>query len=166
MTPFFEFTVDKAAKTIHITREFDAGIDLVWDAFTKAEILDQWTAPKPYRSVTKEMNFTVGGRWLYAMVSPENVSRWSMVEFLKIDPKTSFTGRNSFSDENGNTLDGRFSITTNAFKEDSGKTTVYITKQFQDLAVLEMMAVGGFKEGTEEGMRNLDEIFRARGGKK
>ncbi len=43
----FDFTVDKAAKTVFITREFDADLSLVWDAFTKAEILDQWVAPKP-----------------------------------------------------------------------------------------------------------------------
>ena len=43
----FDFTVDKATKTVFITREFDAELSLVWDAFTKAEILDQWVAPKP-----------------------------------------------------------------------------------------------------------------------
>tara|TARA_B100000508_G_C11306030_1_gene202250 strand:+ start:29 stop:199 length:171 start_codon:yes stop_codon:yes gene_type:complete len=40
----FDFTVDKDAKTVYITREFDAELDLVWDAFTKAEILDKWVA--------------------------------------------------------------------------------------------------------------------------
>ena len=43
----FDFTVDKTTKTVFITREFDAGLSLVWDAFTKPEILDQWTAPAP-----------------------------------------------------------------------------------------------------------------------
>ena len=51
----FDFTVDKATQTIYITREFAAGLDLVWDAFTKAEILDQWVAPEPWRARTKEM---------------------------------------------------------------------------------------------------------------
>ena len=49
----FDFTVDKAAKTVFITREFDAELQLVWDAFTKPEILDQWWAPKPLTSKTK-----------------------------------------------------------------------------------------------------------------
>ena len=35
----FDFTVDKATKTVIITREFDAGLSLVWDAFTKQEFL-------------------------------------------------------------------------------------------------------------------------------
>ena len=46
----FDFTVDKTAKTVFISREFDADLSLVWDAFTKSEILDQWVAPKPWTS--------------------------------------------------------------------------------------------------------------------
>ena len=56
----FDFTVDKAAKTVRIEREFDAELSLVWDAFTKAELLDQWVAPAPYKARTKYMNFEVG----------------------------------------------------------------------------------------------------------
>ena len=58
----FDFTVDKAAKTVFITREFDADLSLVWDAFTKAEILDQWVAPKPWTSRTKYMNLKLAGK--------------------------------------------------------------------------------------------------------
>ena len=65
----FDFTVDKTAKTVFISREFDADLSLVWDAFTKSEILDQWVAPKPWTSKTKYMDFKVGGRRVYAMVS-------------------------------------------------------------------------------------------------
>ena len=58
----FDFTVDKAAKTVFITREFDAEQSLVWDAFTKKELLDQWLAPKPMVSKTKYQDFKVGGK--------------------------------------------------------------------------------------------------------
>ncbi|MEO5910738.1 MAG: hypothetical protein ABIP95_07605 [Pelobium sp.] len=37
----FDFTVDKSAKAVFITKEFAAELSLVWDAFTKKEILDQ-----------------------------------------------------------------------------------------------------------------------------
>ena len=161
MNLLFDFTVDKAAKTIRITREFAADLDLVWDAFTKAEILEQWQAPKPYRLETKDMDFRPGGRWLYAMVSPDNTYRWSKVEFIRIDPKTSFFARNSFADENGNTLNNKFSLTTTSFEPGDGITTVHVEKEFEDLAVLEMMATNGFKEGTEAAWRNLDEYFQS-----
>src|SRR5580698_10576013 len=103
MNLLFDFTVEKDTATIYITREFAADLDLVWDAFTKAEILDQWMGPKPYRVHTKELDFRVGGRWLYTMMSPENVATgWSLAVYIKIQPKSSFTTKNSFSDENGN----------------------------------------------------------------
>ena len=46
----FDFIVIKATKEVLITREFNAQLSLVWDAFTKQEILDQWWAPKPWAS--------------------------------------------------------------------------------------------------------------------
>ena len=80
----FDFTVDKASKTVFVTKEFDADLTLVWDAFTKQEILDQWWAPKPYLSKTKSMDFKVGGRRFYAMVSPEGQEHWGIQEFTSI----------------------------------------------------------------------------------
>jgi uncharacterized protein YndB with AHSA1/START domain len=58
----FNFKVDKSTSTVFIDKEFDAELSLVWDAFTKQEILDQWWAPKPLISKTKYMDFSVGGR--------------------------------------------------------------------------------------------------------
>ena len=158
MNLLFDFTVDKAAKTIRITREFAADLDLVWDAFTKAEILDQWQAPKPFQARTKEMDFREGGRWVYAMISPDKTG-YSKVEFIKIDPKTSIYARNSFCDENGNTLNDQFSMTRTSFKAEGDKTTVFIEKVFEDLSLLEWMAAGFFKEGTSMAFSNLDVIL-------
>jgi uncharacterized protein YndB with AHSA1/START domain len=161
MNLLFDFTVDKAKKTIFITREFAADLDLVWDAFTKAEILDQWTAPKPWKLRTKDMDFREGGRWLYAMVSRENenASRYSLVDFTEIHPKTDFSTRNCFADENGIQKGNGFSLVKNSFKPGLENTTVHIEKKFDDLATLEMMASNGFKEGLAAGMNNLDEYF-------
>jgi uncharacterized protein YndB with AHSA1/START domain len=160
MDELFDFSVDKDTNTIYITRQFAADLDLVWDAFTKAEILDQWMAPKPWRLKTKEMDFREGGRWLYAMISTENVARYSLAEFVKIEPKSSFTSRNSFSDENGNAINAVFSLTTHNFKAGAGKTTLQMVKIMPSLAVLEQFIAGGmYREGVAMGMRNLDELL-------
>ena len=164
MSQLFDFTVDKATKTIYITREFAADLDLVWDAFTKAEILDQWYAPKPYQVKTKEMDFREGGRWLYTMISPgvalEDVKRYSLVEYIKIQPKTSFSTKNTFADENGNSIGNAFSLVKNSFTAGAETTTVHVEKVFDDLATIEMFASNGFKEGTAAGYANLDEYLR------
>jgi uncharacterized protein YndB with AHSA1/START domain len=159
MNLLFDFTVDRSTKTIHITREFAADLDLVWDAFTKPEMLDQWMGFNSWRHETKEMDFREGGRWLHAMISPDNVARWSLAEFDKIEPKSSFSSRNSFCDENGNPLNKGFSLTRNSFKAGTEITTVHIEKTFDNLSTLEMMASGGFKEGTAAGYANLDEYL-------
>ena len=66
----FDFTVDKTTNTINVRREFDADTDLVWKAWTTSELLDQWWAPKPYRSLTKSMDGTgCAPMWLLSIRS-------------------------------------------------------------------------------------------------
>src|SRR4051812_7759908 len=92
-----DFTVDKATKTVTTSRDFDAELSLVWDAFTRQEILDQWWAPKPYISKTKSMDFKVGGRRFYAMVGPEGQERWSIQRYTSITPKSNFKMLSAFA---------------------------------------------------------------------
>jgi len=98
----FDFKADKTAKKVIITREFDAELTLVWDAFTKQELLDQWTAPAPWVAKTKYMNFEVGGKRFYAMVSPDGIERWSIQRYTSITPKTNFKMYNAFADKDEN----------------------------------------------------------------
>ncbi|HMG16186.1 MAG TPA: SRPBCC domain-containing protein [Saprospiraceae bacterium] len=86
----FEFIVDKATNTIFVNREFAAELSLVWDAFTKPEILDQWGTPEPWTTQTISMDFSVGGRRFYKMISPEGQEYFSVQDFTSISPKTKF----------------------------------------------------------------------------
>ncbi len=154
----FDFTVDKAAKTVFITREFNADQSLVWDAFTKAEFLDQWVAPKPWTARTKAMDFKVGGRRFYAMVSPEGVERWAIQKYTSISPKTNFKMFNAFADENENPqLPG--SDWDYTFSEKDGKTTVRITIYNESLERMEKMIEMGFTEGFKMSMVNLEKLL-------
>jgi len=154
----FDFTVDKAAKKVYITREFDADQSMVWDAFTKKEILDQWWAPKPFMSRTKAMDFVVGGRRFYAMVSPEGAERWAVQRFTSITAKTNFKYFNCFSDENENLmLPG--SDWDLSFSEQDGTTTVSITIYNESLERMEKLIEMGFTEGFKAQMTNLDSLL-------
>src|SRR6186713_2449301 len=156
----FDFTVDKAAKTVFITREFDADLSLVWDAFTKAEFLDQWVAPKPFAAKTKFMDFKVGGRRFYAMVSPEGQERWAIQRYTSITPKTNFKMFSVFADKDENPeLPG--SDWDYTFNEEDGKTTVHIIIYNESLARMERMIEMGFTEGFKMSMANLDNLLTA-----
>ena len=154
----FDFTVDKSKKTVFITREFDAELSLVWDAFTKKEILDQWWAPKPFSSRTKVLDFKVGGRRFYAMVSPEGQERWVIQKYTSISPKTNFKFFNAFADKDEN-LELPGSEWDFNFTEQTETTTVSITIYNESLARLEKMIEMGFKEGYAMQTKNLDELL-------
>lgn len=157
----FDFTVDKVAKTVFITREFNADLSLVWDAFTKAEILDQWVAPKPFVSKTKFQDFRVGGRRFYAMVSPEGHERWAIQKYTSISPKTNFKMFNTFSDKDENPeLPG--SDWDYTFSEQNGVTKVSIVIYNESLARMEKMIEMGFTEGFKMSMENLENLLASR----
>src|SRR5215212_4509111 len=156
----FDFTVDKATKTVFVNREFAADLSLVWDAFTKQEILDQWWAPKPWTSKTKFMNFEVGGRRFYAMVSPEGQEHWSIQKFTSISPTTNFKMLNAFADKDENPqLPG--SEWDLSFSEQDGITTVSISIYNESLERMEKMIEMGFREGFTMTMKNLDELLES-----
>ena len=155
----FDFTVDKAAKTVYITKEFDAELSLIWDAFTKQEILDQWWAPKPYLSKTKAMDFKVGGRRFYAMVSPEGEEiGWQIQEYTSISPKTNFKLLSVFTDkdENPNLPGSNWDLN---FSEQNGITKVSITIYNDSLERMEKMIEMGFKEGFTMTLNELGNLL-------
>jgi uncharacterized protein YndB with AHSA1/START domain len=153
----FEFTLDKPAKTVYINREFAADLSLVWDAFTKAELLDQWVAPKPLTSKTKYMDFKVGGKRFYAMVTPEGQERWALQEYTSITPKTNFKMYNAFADKDENPeLPG--SEWDHTFSEHNGTTKVSITIYNESLERLERV-LDGFTQGMKMSLVNLENLL-------
>jgi uncharacterized protein YndB with AHSA1/START domain len=154
----FDFTVDKSAKKAFITREFAADQSLVWDAFTKAELLDQWTASAPFSAKTKFMDFKVGGRRFYAMVSPEGHEMWSIQKYTSITPKTNFKMFNAFADKDENPqLPG--SDWDYNFSEQNGVTKVIITIYNESLERMKKMIEMGFVEGFKATIDNLDSLL-------
>ena len=156
----FDFAVEKETNTIFITRTFDAGLSLVWDAFTKPDILDQWGAPEPWVVKTKFMNFEVGGRRLYSMSNAEGQEYWSIQEFTSITPKSNFQMLTNFADKDGN-VNKQFNSSENNlnFSEANGTTTINITIKYATSALLEMMIERGFKEGYSMTMDNLEKLL-------
>ena len=153
-----DFQVDKEAKQIHVTRDFNAQRDLVWSAWTDHKILDQWWAPKPWKSETKRQDFREGGHWLYAMVGPGGEKHWARADYLSIKPKSSFSVMDAFCDEKGNvnkTLPRN--KWDNTFISNGDTTTVKVKMQFDDLKDLEKIIEMGFREGFTAGLENLDQ---------
>lgn len=153
----FDFTVDKPAKTVYITREFDAELSLVWDAFTKADLLDQWQAPHPMKAKTKYQDFIVGGKRFYAMISPDGQERWSLQTYKSITPKTNFKIFNVFTDKDENP-EQYGSEWDHTFSEKNGKTIVKIVIYNESLERLERI-LDGFTIGMKMSLVNLENLL-------
>lgn len=160
----FDFTVNKETNTVKVKREFNADLELVWDAWTNPEILDQWWAPKPYKTRTKSMDFREGGMWLYEMFNAENETKqdrhWCKNDYLKIEHQKKFSGLDAFCDENGTVnTDMPRTMWTNTFTENAETTTVSIVAKYESLADLEKIIEMGFKEGFTMALGNLDQYI-------
>ena len=154
-----DFIVDKPTKTVSITKEFAFELSLVWDAYTKPELLDQWWAPKPLTSRTKVMDFRVGGRRFYAMVSPDGQELgWAIQKYTSISPKTNFKFLNAFADEEENPQLPGSDWDLN-FSEQDGTTKVSISIYNESLERLEKGLEMGFKEGTMSQLDNLEDLL-------
>jgi uncharacterized protein YndB with AHSA1/START domain len=156
-TSLFDFSINKTTKTVLLSMEFDAELSMVWDAFTKAEILDKWYAPKPFVSKTKVMDFKVGGRRFYAMVGPDGKESWAIQKYTSITPKTNFKMFNVFADkdENPTPPGSDWDLT---FTEQNGGTKVTISIYNESLERLERLEAG-FKEGMAMTYENLKALL-------
>lgn len=156
----FDFSVDRENKKITIKREFAADISIIWDAYTKSDILDQWWAPKPWKARTKEMDFREGGKWLYAMIGPNGEEHWSLAHYKNIQPLESYSGLDAFCDADGNIIESlpqsKWSV---SFSKKGANTLVEYQITFDDLAQLEDTIKMGFKEGITMAMEGLDELL-------
>lgn len=154
------FTKDVANKTITVVRAFDAPVQDVWNAWTQPEILDQWWAPKPWKSVTVSMDFRDNGAWLYYMEGPDGTRHYCRADYKKIVPNKSFSALDAFTDEKGNiTTDLPRMTWNNAFSKSGNGTKVEVVINFSTVEELEKTLEMGFQEGFAAAHRNLDEIL-------
>jgi len=157
----FDFSINEN-NTIEVKREFSAELQRVWDAWTKAELLEKWWAPQPYRIETKSMDFTEGGNWHYAMVSPEGEKHWCKFHYCGIAEGVSFRGKDFFCDEQGNRNEELPKTTwCVVFNQVSGITCVTITLKFKSVNDLKTIIDMGFKEGFEMSLNNLEELLES-----
>jgi uncharacterized protein YndB with AHSA1/START domain len=158
-----KFEKDPNKWQLNITREFSAPVEKVWKAWTEAELLDKWWAPKPWKTVTKSMDFTVGGTWLYSMVGPNGEEHWSRVDFTAITPGHSFNADNCFCDKDGN-IDPNFaswSHWANVFMPTATGSKVEIALSFDTEAAMDKLVAMGFKGGFTMALGNLDELLES-----
>lgn len=155
------YTVNRSEKKIRVERAFRASCQLLWQTWTKPELLDQWWAPKPWKAKTKIMDFREGGHWLYSMNSPEGEQHWSRADYKMIDTEKFFSANESFCDSKGEiTQDMPEMFWEVNFQGSGDSSSVEVTISFVSEADLDQLVKMGFKEGFAAGHDNLDELLQ------
>ena len=156
----FDFSVDKENKKVKVQREFSAPVTSVWAAWTQPELLDQWWAPKPWKTETKSMDFREGGTWFYSMVGPEGERNFSRADYRSIFPEENFASRDTFCDQDGNIIsDFPGSDWKVTFSGAGDITTVNVEILHDSPEDLEKILEMGFREGFSMALENLDRLL-------
>ncbi len=152
---------DFQAKSIVVSREFEAPLADVWRAFTESALLDQWWGPSPWRAETKSQEFKPGGFWLYAMVGPEDQRHWARMDYISITHHKGFEIKDSFCDENG-TINPELPVSTggNSFTETANGTKVEFKMIYPTEQSLQTIVDMGFEQGISICFDQLEELLK------
>jgi uncharacterized protein YndB with AHSA1/START domain len=141
----------KSDREVVVTRTINGPARIVFEAFTKAELLKRWWVPKSMgmNLLSCEVDARVGGK--YRLVfdhSPEPVAFFGT--YVEVQPYSRLAWTNEEGGENG-------SLTTVTFEEKDGKTLVVLHEKYPSKEALD--AAGGASEAMFETFDQLEDLI-------
>ncbi len=156
----FEFVADTENNSMTVRRLFAAPRQLVWDCYTKPELLDRWYAPKPLTAKTKTMDFRPGGHWHFAMITPDGQEYWSRLDYQTISPIDGYTGLDGFSDADGGLVEGMPQSQQEVSFLDEGQHTRVVSQvQYGSREALQQVIDMGVEAGIASTLDRLDALL-------
>ena len=149
-------TVERTSeREFTVTRTFNAPARLVFEAWTKPELIKLWWAPKSIGMalLSCETDVRVGGTYRFVFGHDASKTMAFFGKYIEVTPHS----RLVWTNEEG---DGGEAVTTVTFEEKAGKTLVvlhdlYPSKEALDAAI----ASGSTGDGTDETFDQLDELL-------
>jgi uncharacterized protein YndB with AHSA1/START domain len=141
---------------IRITREFAAPRRLVYDAFTKPELVRRWLGSMPgWEWVECEMDVRVGGRFRWLWRGPEGAEMGMRGEYREVVPTERIVNTEKFDEAwyPGEAWERA------VFTERAGRTTVTTTITYDSKETRDGVLQTPMAEGMEMGYRMLDEVL-------
>jgi uncharacterized protein YndB with AHSA1/START domain len=143
-------------REIVLTRVFDAPRSLVFDAFTKPELLRRWFGPRGWSLVVCEVDLRVGGRWRFVLRSPDGKDMGMRGMYREIVAPDRSVHTESFDDFPGE------SIVTTILVEDRGRTTLTATVLYPSQEIRDVVIKSGMEHGAAESYDKLAELLASR----
>jgi uncharacterized protein YndB with AHSA1/START domain len=147
-------TVERTSdREVVVTRTFDAPAPLVFEAWTKPELFEQWWVPRSMGMtlLSCELDVRTGGK--YRLVfgdDPANPMAF-FGKYLDVVPNQRIVWTNEESGADG-------SVTTVTFEEKNGKTTLVMSELYPTKEALDAAGTGA-QEAMNETFGQLDELL-------
>ena len=141
------------AREIVMTRVFDAPRQMVFDAFSKPELLKRWFGPRGWSLVVCDVDFRVGGSWRFVLRGPDGKEMGMRGVYLEITPPERSVHMESFDDYPGE------SQVTAVFAEHNGKTTLTATVLYPSQEIRDIVVKTGMEHGAAESYDKLAELL-------
>ena len=142
-------------REIVMTRVFDAPRAMVYEAFTKPELLKRWFGPRGFSLTTCEVDFRVGGGFRFVLKGPDGREMGMRGEYVELRPPDRSVHLESFDD-----FPGEPARVTTVFAEADGKTTMTVTVRSPSKEIRDAVLKSGMEHGAAETYDRLAEVLQ------
>ena len=142
----------KSDRELVITRTFDGPARIVFEAWTRPELLKRWWAPRSsgMSLVSCEADVRVGGRYRFEFGGAGAEPMAFFGRYLEVIPHARLVWTNEESDDG--------SVTTVTFAETGGKTRLVLHELYPSKEALDAV-LSGMEGGMSETFAQLDELL-------
>jgi uncharacterized protein YndB with AHSA1/START domain len=143
-------------EVIRITRSFDAPRMMVWDAYTRPELVKRWLGAMPGWSwAVCEMDVREGGRYRWAWRGPDGAELALGGEYLEVVPGERLVSTERYDQQ---WYEGD-AVGTVEFTESQGRTVLVTTLRYASKQVRDAVLQSPATSGMESGYLVLDELL-------
>jgi uncharacterized protein YndB with AHSA1/START domain len=148
----------KSERELVLTRMFDAPARIVFEAWTKPELLKRWWVPKEsgLTLVSCEVDVRAGGRYRFEIGQTGSKPMAFFGKYVEVTPPSRLVWTNEESDPG--------SVSTVTFEEKAGKTLLVLHEVYPSKEALDQVLAGvegGMEGGMAESFDQLDELLAA-----
>jgi uncharacterized protein YndB with AHSA1/START domain len=147
----------KSDRELVVTRTFNGPAHVVFNAWTKPELLQRWWAPKSFgiSFVSCEADVRTGGTYRFVFSHPSAPQPMAFFgRYLEVTPPKRLVWTNDEGEEPG-------SVTTVTFEERGGQTLVVMHDLYPSKKALDDAIASGSTSGAGEQFEQLDQLLVA-----
>jgi len=141
---------------ILITRDFDAPKHLVYEAWTRPELVKRWWNAKRGEVTIAEIDLRVGGKWRYVMVADGGLEVGFHGEYREIVPNERIVSTEVY--EGIPDAEEHATLNTLTLTEADGRTTLTILVQHPNKEGRDAHINSGMEAGMQDAMDLLEQV--------